>query len=74
MTFDKVIEFVCEYLPEDWKIVIEMSQGGLDIRLIRPNGDVGDPVTYLDETDILKMVNEARVADGLGPINWKGES
>lgn len=73
MTFDNVIEFVCENMPSDWKIMIEISEGCLSVRVVKPNGDINEPFDYKDELDILRAINIMRDEDGLEPIDWNGD-
>lgn len=70
-----MFDFVCEHLPEDWDIRIELAWGCAGVYLIDPAGNVVDK--FADDVDtiaemIFERVNWARNSDGLSSVNWDG--
>jgi hypothetical protein len=57
MTLEKRIESACEYLPEGWRIRIDIERDAADVTAIRPDGT---KVHMSDgERDIEEQVTDA---------------
>lgn len=73
---DPVSQLVCECLPEDWKIEIELEDGSGSMKLIDPEGNEVDEFPD-DEGGFvafaLDRVNYARAKDGLDCVTVDGE-
>lgn len=72
---EAMFNFVCEHLPEDWDIRIELEWGCAAIYLTDPKGSLVDK--FADDEDtiaemIFARVNWARNSDGLSAVNWDG--
>lgn len=67
-----VFNFVCEHLPDGWKITIEMEKNAGSVQLFNNDGnpvdEFADDGLFVDF--ILDRVNHAREAGGLSRINW----
>ena len=65
----EVIEMVCDYLPEDWSIELELQRGEAAVNLIDPDGELIKVCD--DDLNIVELfqrrVDHARVSDGLEP-------
>lgn len=62
-----LFDLVCENLPEDWTVCVDMRRGEADIILLNPDGypvDLCDDDLTTDEM-VLSRVNHARTCDGL---------
>lgn len=73
-----VFNFVCEHLPEDWSIEINLERNAGSVELTNP--ETGDAVDEFPDDDgtffdhIRERVNHAREADGLSRLNWDGST
>jgi hypothetical protein len=71
----EMFNFVCEHLPEDWRIEIELERGAASVDLINCKGsvirDFDDDHDTIAEMVFIR-VNWARNSDGLSPVNWDG--
>ena len=70
-TYNEVMEFVCENLPEDWILRQDWSEGEAGLDLIDPHGC---PVEFCDDDMttaqmIISRVNHARNSDGLQSVD-----
>jgi hypothetical protein len=65
----EVIEMVCDYLPEDWTIQLELMCGQAAIDLIDADGEIievcDDDLTLVEMFQ--RRVDHARLIDGLEP-------
>lgn len=68
-----LLEFVCENLPEDWRLAVSMGKGVASFDLIDPDGETveicDDDLT--EDEMIVERVNHARQSDGLQPIEME---
>lgn len=62
-----LFDLVCENLPEDWEICVEVRKGEADIKLFSPDGELVEMCDDDLTTDeiVLSRVNHARTWDGL---------
>lgn len=71
-----LLEYIADHLPEDWKIVITIKEQCLDTVLFDPEGkEVGSCLEDGHEGEeydqgVERLVNYARVKDGVGKVEW----
>ena len=53
----KAIEYAAEFLPEGWRVRMEVENGSASVTAIRPDGTEVD--MHDDESDLEKMVADA---------------
>lgn len=73
---EQLFNFVCRDLPEDWRLVIDLEEGGASVELINPEGDVVNKFADDDGTladMVWERVNYARNQDELTSVTWEGE-
>jgi hypothetical protein len=64
-------------LPDDWKISIEMERGSGQVILTKPDGDNYEDENLAEESFaemLARLVDHARVTDGLEPTGLLGET
>ena len=77
ITIGQLCDLTGTWLPADWGLDIKITLGCLDVVLYDPDGnriefDDGDTPDLPGM--ILRRVNFARDKDGLGPVDWSGDS
>lgn len=69
-TISELLEYVCEELPEDWRLQLTLSYGECGILLLDPESGICDDFCD-DDLTVAEMlrnrVNHARKSDGLQP-------
>lgn len=72
----RIVNLVCDNLPEDWRIDIRLERGCADVLLFDPNGRQVVKPFEDDEpnikTMVIRRVAYARTKDGLVKTTKKG--
>jgi hypothetical protein len=76
VTLGNLMHLLCEELPEDWEFAVSFRRGEIDMALHDPDGNrverCQDDMTFNEM--VLDYLNHARMSDGLGPVDIKGQS